>query len=149
MLNTIYEVMLHTRKRVENCWVDVAHSKEGEYEIKNGMITLPFLVEGQYFMISGSYFNDGVYQYYSSNVIDGLQDEKSTFYVVSIKPPRSFIALCDDIDEWKDKYSSGAESPFTSESFDGYSYQKKSGENGSDFSWKDAFKSRLDIWRML
>lgn len=148
MLNTLYEVMLHVRKQIENCWVDVATSREDEFEIVGGMIDLPFLVDGQYFIISGSYFNDGLYQYIEGSTME-LLDEKSRFYIISIKPPQQFIRLVEEIEEWNQKYSSKTTNPFSSESFDGYSYQKATGENGLAITWKDAFKTRLDAWRML
>lgn len=37
--------------------------KCGTFTIKDGNIYLPFLVENQFFRISGSKFNDGVYIY--------------------------------------------------------------------------------------
>ena len=44
--------------------------KSGKYTIKDGMIEVPFLAEGQYFRIVGSVFNDGIYQYPAYDLID-------------------------------------------------------------------------------
>ena len=142
MLNA---VMLHVRKRIENCWIDPENSKEDTFTIKDGTVELPFLREGQYFIIENSYFNDGVYQYPDY----GLIDETSRFNVISIKPPRAFLDLVSEIEEWQEAYGSASIKPFSSESFDGYSYSRATNSEGLGVTWKDVFKTRLNAWRML
>ena len=85
----------------------------GTFTIKDGSITLPFLVEGQYFRIIGSVFNDGVYQYGAG----GLTDETFDGAVWALAVPAAFISLVEDVEAWRSKYESAANSPFQSESF--------------------------------
>ena len=42
----------------------------GTFEIAGGTISLPFLLEGQRFLIEGSALNDGVYTYHESGIKD-------------------------------------------------------------------------------
>lgn len=67
--------------------------------------------------------------------------------------PREIVALSESIDAWKAKYATAdsvAMSPFTSESFGGYSYSKAQGANGaSGVSWQSAFASQLNKWRKI
>lgn len=114
-----------------------------EYTIENGSISLPFLVHGQYFRICDSTFNDGVYCY---PVFD-LTDEMFKGTVWALKVPPEVITLAEEIESYNEKY--GSESPYTSESYGGYSYQKATGENGAALSWKSTFSARLNRWRKL
>lgn len=120
----------------------------GTFTIKNGSITLPFLVEGQYFRIIGSVFNDGVYQYGAG----GLTDETFDGAVWALAVPAAFISLVEDVEAWRSKYESAANSPFQSESFAGYSYTKSSANSnsgGSVTGWQGVFAPRLNKWRKL
>lgn len=119
----------------------------GEYTISGGSIDLPFLLDGQYFRIVGSVLNDGVYQYPAS----GLTDEEFTGAVWAMAVPPSVVALAADIEAWNAKNAETLASPYTSESFGGYSYTKASGnsESGGAYSWKDQFASRLAKYRRL
>lgn len=124
----------------------------GEYTISGGSIDLPFLLNGQYFRIVGSLLNDGVYQYPA----DGLADEVFTGAVWAMAVPPAVIALAADIEAWQNKYGSVESanmSPFSSESFGGYSYQKAQGfastGGGMLTSWQDLFAGRLAKYRRL
>lgn len=120
----------------------------GEYTISGGSIDLPFLLNGQYFRIVGSVLNDGVYQYPA----DGLADEVFTGAVWAMAVPPAVIALAADIEAWNTANAEALASPYTSESFGGYSYTKATtggvGTNGA-FTWRDQFASRLSKWRRL
>lgn len=104
------------------------HIHTGTFKVEGGqMQSLPFLKNGQYFRIVGSVFNDGVWKY---GVADqGLLDEEFTGAVWEMVVPRDFISLSDELDEINDKIKadSVADTGFTSESFGGYSYTKRSG----------------------
>lgn len=120
----------------------------GEYTISGGSIDLPFLLNGQYFRIVGSVLNDGVYQY----PVDGLTDEEFSGAVWAMAVPPSVIALAADIEAWNAKNAEALASPYTSESFGGYSYTKASGASSGGsgaFTWRDQFASRLAKWRRL
>lgn len=116
------------------------------FKISGGSITntLP-LVNGQYYAIFDSVFNDGVHIYGQND----LEDE--TFYgaIWVMKVPPDFIALCDKITAWENANANALSSPYQSESFGGYSYTKASGKDGKTASYKDIgeFSNELRKWR--
>ena len=114
----------------------------GEYTIENGSISLPFVVDGQYFKIEGSVLNDGVYSYPCNELLD----ETFTGRIFPLKVPRTFLDLVDEIEAWQTEYGSKTASPLQSESFDGYSYSRATGTDGNNISWQNAFGARLNIW---
>ena len=118
----------------------------GTFTIKDGGVTLPFLADGQYFRIVGSVFNDGLHQY---PAVD-LTDETFTGSVWALAVPKAVIELADEIGKWQEKNGEAASSPFSSESFGGYSYSKATdAETGGDVTWQSAFKKRLSAWRKI
>lgn len=117
----------------------------GQYEIRGGGIALPFLKDGQYFRICGSILNDGVYQYPTSVLMDETFD--GTVWALAI--PRDVIELDAEIEQWQEKYGETALSPYQSESFGGYSYQRVFTESGKAVTWQIAFRSRLNRWRKM
>lgn len=117
----------------------------GTYTISGGSIApLNFLQEGQYFRIIGSVFNDGVHQYPASD----LTDEVFGGAVWAMAVPSTVIALSTEIEEYT-KNDAGKASPYTSESFGGYSYTKATDSNGVPIGWEKAFASRLRKWRKI
>ena len=117
----------------------------GTYTISGGSIApLDFLQEGQYFRIVGSVFNDGVYQYPATS----LTDEVFEGAVWAMRLPPAVIALAAEIKAYNDS-DAGKASPYTSESFGGYSYTKATDTNGAPIGWQKAFASRLAKWRKL
>ena len=117
----------------------------GKFEISGGSIApLDFLQEGQYFRIVGSVFNDGVYQYPAAS----LTDEVFEGAVWAMALPPSIIAIAAEIEAYNDS-DAGKASPYTSESFGGYSYTKATDANGAPIGWQKAFASRLNQWRKL
>ena len=139
--------------------IDEYHKKLPRFE---GTITISdgkpqdideLLIEGQYFYIYGSFFNDGVHEY--TNKLS-LKDETFEGIVQSMRIEPDFIELVSEIEAWEAKYGgadSVAMSPYNSESFGGYSYSKSNGNssegaiNAADP--KSVFKSRLNRWRKL
>ena len=117
----------------------------GKFEISGGSIApLDFLQESQYFRIVGSVFNDGVYQYPAAS----LTDEVFEGAVWAMAMPPTLIALSAEIEAYNDS-DAGKASPFTSESFGGYSYTNATDANGAPIGWQKAFASRLNKWRKL
>lgn len=117
----------------------------GTYTIENGALSLPGLLEGQYFRVIGSVFNDGVHRYPDG----GLTDETFTGSVWHLAVPKDVLDLVSEIEQWQEKNGEKASGPFQSESFGGYSYTIKSGSEGYGASWQNAFAKRLDIWRKI
>lgn len=125
----------------------------GTFVIENGSIDLSEagIQNGQYFRIVGSVFNDGVHQYPTNDLTDETFD--GAVWLMAV--PNAVLDLASDIEAWQAKYGSAdsaAMSPFTSESFGGYSYSKGSGSSGSGaggVSWQSAFASRLNLWRKI
>lgn len=116
----------------------------GEYAIVGGTITLPLLT-GEYFRIVGSRLNDGVYAY----PVTGLTDEVFTGAIWRMRIPQSVLGLAAEITAFNAD-TANSPSPYTSESFGGYSYTKgRSGDGVSAYSWQDAFRSRLNRWRKV
>lgn len=129
----------------------------GNYEIIGGVITPSFDIPTDYIRIIGSRKNDGVYKV--SDLVETPLIDEGKFHgaIWCMSVPKDFVALCDEIKEWQDKYG-GADgiinNPFQSESFGGYSYSKSSGRNGTSSSesnptWKSMFASRLNIYRKI
>ena len=117
----------------------------GTYTISGGSIApLDFLQEGQHFRIVGSVFNDGVYQYPATS----LTDEVFEGAVWAMAVPPTLIALSAEIEAYNDS-DAGKASPFTAESFGGYSYTKATDANGAPIGWQKAFASRLNKYRKL
>lgn len=125
----------------------------GTFTIDGGTFTDPdlgILQAGQYFRIIDSVFNDGIHQYPDSE----LYDETFTGAVWVLKIPPEVIAISDEIDAWKANYLKAdgpALSPYTSESFGGYSYSKGSAgdgvSTGGDWTKIGGFTARLERWR--
>ena len=120
---------------------------QGEYTIEDGAINLDdILLEGQYFRIVGSVFNDGVYQYPATN----LKDETFNGAIWAMAIPPEVIALAAEINSWVENNADTLNSPYTSESFGGYSYTKASASYGvGAYSWQNHFSSRLNKWRKI
>ena len=118
----------------------------GTYTVQDGNITLPFLADGQYFRIVGSIFSDGLHRYGPD--MECLRDETFTGTIWALAVPKEVIDLSTEIADWQKKYGDSAASPYTSESFGGYSYSKPSsaGESGG---WETVFRSSLNRWRKL
>lgn len=116
---------------------------EDTYTIEDSGIALPFLVNGQYFRIVGSLFNDGLHQY----LAEDLTPETFNGAVWALAIPKQVITLADEIKAWQDKQ--GAPSAYTSESFGGYSYSKATNASGVPLGWQDVFKSQLSRWKKI
>ena len=118
----------------------------GTFTIEGGGITLPFLLTNQYFRIVGSVFNDGLHQY---PAVD-LTDETFTGSVWALAVPKAVIDLADEIQKWQEKNADALSSPYSSESFGGYSYSKATdSETGGAETWQSHFKQQLSAWRKI
>lgn len=118
--------------------------KPGEYTIdEGGGIALPFLKDGQYFRIVGSLYNDGLHQYPA----EGLTPETFEGAIWALAVPPAVVSLADEIKTYQEKH--GTPSPYTSESFGGYSYSKATKANGTAAGWREVYASQLNRWRRV
>lgn len=117
---------------------------EGTYTIENNTLVLPYLQEGQYYRICGSVFNDGLHRYGDPD----LQNETFTGTVWALAIPKAVVELAEEIEEWQKENGKAAQSPYSSESFGGYSYTKATDSTTGDFvTWQTAFRSQLNPLR--
>ena len=131
--------MLETVLMYLNNWFVVGRYDD-TYTIEDGKLMLPFLVNGQYFRIIGSLFNDGVYQYPAE-----LTDETFDGSVWALAIPKALLSTVDEITAWTAK--NGDSGPYTSESFGGYSYSKATNSKGMAVGWRDVFAAQLSPWK--
>ncbi len=129
-------------------WFDLKRSF-GKFVIKDGKLVIDDMLEGQYFRICGSVFNDGVYQYPAETLTDEVFDGAVWYMAV----PPEVLSMVAEMDEWETKNADVINSPYTSESFGGYSYTKSSGSTsaGGDGAI-DAFthfSNKLKRWRKV
>ena len=133
--------MLETVLMYLNNWFAVGRYDD-TYTIEGGRLTLPFLVNGQYYRIVGSLFNDGLYRYGEETL---LTDETFEGEIWALAVPKSVLAITEEITTWIEK--NGAAGPYTSESFGGYSYSKATNAKGMAVGWRDVFSSQLAPWK--
>ena len=132
----------------------------GTFTITDGSISVEGLLDGQRFRIRGSALNDGIYTYHDEAIKDdddaneiALSSETFTGYVDLMGVPRDVLAITSQIAAWVAKYGgTDALGPYTSESFGGYSYTKKSGTdahgNNTD-DWRSIFGKSLNAYRKI
>lgn len=136
-------MLIQLLRHLRNWFVVPGGVHYGIYTVEEGSITLPFLQEGQYFRVVGSVFNDGLYQYPCRE----LWNEVFSGAIWALAIPEEVVELSEEIEAWKKKHG---DSPFTSESFGGYSYTKAvNGKTGQAVTWQDVFRGRLNQWRRL
>lgn len=117
------------------------------------------VADGQLFRIIGSAMNDGIYTYSGGSIYDDdgmsvieLKPETFTGTISAMSVPVAFLKIVSDAIEWQEKNRDALDSPYTSESFGGYSYSKAvgSGSNaGGVLGWQDVFHSRLNAYRKI
>lgn len=127
----------------------------GQFVVSGGAITYAdgtalSILEGQYYRIVGSVFNDGVHQQG-----EALVDEPEFVGAVWLMAvPPVIVELANDIEQWLTDNAAAVNSPYTSESFGGYSYSLRSASSGaageiSGLSWQNQFAARLAPWRKI
>ena len=135
--------------KLRNYFTPSVDRHPGSYRISQGVLSpCDFLSPGQYFRIIGSRANDGVYKNASGL---SLTDEEFSGCVWAMRVPPEIETIVSEISAWEEKYGDAAESPYSFESFGGYSYSKPAHKTDavslSQFGWWGAFASRLAPWR--
>lgn len=119
----------------------------GEFTITGGSIELPFLLEGQYYRIVGSVFNDGVHKYDEN---EQLTDETFDGAVWAMSVPPAVVDLAAEIKDWQTANAAVINGPYQSESFGGYAYSLPSGgTSGGAYGWQQQFANQLSPYRRL
>lgn len=145
-MKTVADVMRHVNNFFETGYRGTTYTISGGALEPNDV-----LCPGMWIYISGSLFYDGVWRLGEGMVLEDAPDASptDTFYgrIWFLAPPADFLALCDEIGEFRKK---NAVSPFQSESFeDVYSYTRAQGKNGGSVSWEGAFADRLRPYRRM
>lgn len=110
----------------------------GAFKIVDGTLTPSInLHPDQYFRVIGSMYNDGVHKFGDAD----LKDEEFDGSVWKMMIPTDVISLANEINTYIT--SNGAVSPYSSESFGGYSYTRQFND------WQSAFASKLNRWRKI
>ena len=129
----------------------------GSFTVSGGVLgEVAGAQDGQYIRIVGSTFNDGIHRY----PVAGLADETFSGAVWLLAIPQDFENLLKDINAWETANAEAVKNataevlsgPYTSESFAGYTYQKKTGFGDVATSWQDprlGFSARLNRWRKI
>lgn len=138
--------MLGEVLRTLNNWFEVPGKRlTGRFAVEGSALSLPdgWLLEGQYFLVSGSILNDGLHQWPAE-----LKDEEFFGEVKALAVPQAVIDLAARIEEWQTKYGKAAESPYQSQTAQGVSITTKQGASG-EYGWRDAFRAEMNRWRKL
>lgn len=120
------------------------------YTICNNILNFDFIKEGQYFRITGSSLNNGVY----CNTIDDLKrlrDETFTGAIWVMDVPPDFVRLCDEVERFNAKISelSGNFQGYASESWGGYSYTLPTSTPSFMRDWHYKLKQEMSYYRKL
>jgi hypothetical protein len=135
--------MLEQVLRYLNNWFIVPGGvHEGTFTIEDGGIALPFLVEGQYYRVLGSMFNDGLHQYGDND----LTAETFEGSIWALAVPHAVVTLADEMAEWETKNEAGI---YQSESFGGYSYSLATGANGGAVTVFDRYADKLSPYKKM
>ena len=135
---------------IHNYFTARADIHTGTYVIEEGSVSLPFLLNGQYFRIVGSALNDGVYQYPA----ESLLDETFEGEIWAMKVPKAVRDIAIEAAALDAANAGKLNGPYTSESVIGvYSYTKSNAAGGSVDDWlfgqDGVFGRRLNKWRKI
>lgn len=139
MQETFLETLL---RRLNNWFLAPKGIHNGEFGIKDGGVSLPFLLDGQYFRVFGSTFNDGLHQYPASDLVD--EDFTGTVWALAI-PQKVFRVA----EKYKSDYENEKSAVYSSESFGGYSYTRMTNGSGKPVSVVDLALSELSEYQKI
>lgn len=145
MSATVGQVMRHLNNFFETGY------RATSYTITNGQLTPNDLVRpGMYIAITGSVFYDGVWQLGEGCTLGeraaGLPNETFFGRVWFLFPPREFLELCKNIEQFDQHMPADG---LQSESFGEYSMTRASGKNGGLLTWDEQFKDALTPYRRM
>lgn len=114
----------------------------GEFTL--GPDTLPAgVVKGQFFLVCGSIFNDGIHQAGEAD----LTPETFTGTVQPMRVPPAFVELARKITDYDAELPSGG--VYVSQSFNGWSGTMATGSDGLPADGLTHYRKELNQWRKL
>ena len=128
----------------------------GRFVVSTGRITYAdgtalSILNGQYYRIVGSVFNDGVHKLGESDTLTDESEFTGAVWLMAVPP--AVVQLDADITQWLTDNAAAINSPYASESFGGYSYSLRSGNaadgDSTGATWQSQFKTRLSPWRKI
>lgn len=133
---------------LKNWFVADGDKHFGTFIISDGHIApSDYLQNGQYYRVIGSVFNDGVHCF--GDDTDVLTSETFNGAVWAMRVPYAVVQLSVEVENWVKNYGEVMASPYTSESFAGYSYSKATSASGGGITWQESFRTRLNKWRKI
>lgn len=142
----------------------------GNFEVSGGVLTyadgtaLP-LLNGQYYRVIGSVFNDGVHKFGTETVTENNAPVTRLFETLTDEPefsgsvwgmavPPVVVELADEIAAWIAENSAVIASPLQSETVGGYSRTFRGGGTAANgeatgLTWQSQFAARLAPWRKI
>ena len=125
-----------------NFFDDADDPISGEFSFKPD--TIPEgVTEGQYFLVCGSVFNDGVHKAGECS----LSTETFCGTVQPMRVPPAFAALAQKITDYDEKLPSGG--VYVSQSFNGWSGTMATGSDGLPVDGVTRYRKEIDQWRKL
>jgi hypothetical protein len=124
-----------------NNWFEVSKRRD-VFTVSDGSIDGIEMLDGQYFRIVGSVFNDGLHQWPTN----GLKDESFEGEVWALAVPNAVIDLAEHVEKWN-AVEGNQPTDKVSESFGGYSYSRASGDIVT--GWRKAFAGELNRFRKV
>lgn len=127
----------------------ISESIDGTFRIVGN--ALEGVNDAHYVYISGSQYHDGVWEicdgYLTSPNVEGLHDEDFEGQIYILNPPKAFLKLCKEIEEYNEKVPIHAPSQ---EHFGSYSYSRfLHNSTPSGQGWQAAFAGRLATYRKM
>ena len=135
---------------LRNYFTDKEHIFSGTYTIVDKSLNIDFIKSDQYFRITGSVFNNGVYCN-NPDDLKRLRDETFSGTIWAMSVPADFIELCDDAERFKEKISeiSGNFSGYVSETWGGYTYTLPTSAPAFIQDWQYRIKQGMNKYRRL
>ena len=124
-----------------------AAAMDGTWTLHNGVLSpAADFHTGDWVAVTGSVYNNGVFQLGEGCTIPGAADETWQGRVWLLAPPAGFLALARDVAKWA-KHQ-GENQP-VKESFGAYSRELATDSHGRPITWQAYFALRLLPWRRM
>lgn len=112
----------------------------------NSLVGAVDIKDGQYYRITGSMFNDGVFKHGQEDLID--EEFDGTVYGLYV--PRNFLSLVNRINELNSEFGDVMNAPYSSESYANGSYSYTMSQSGPNVDWwRTKFAAELNRWRKV